>query len=96
MIESFAQDLAEHLFRDVTSKDVLGFPMELRRGAKRKLLMLAAAVDLQDLKVLPGNRLEALKRDWKGYYSIRINDRWRIVFQWDRGNAMNVQIVDYH
>ncbi len=96
MIESFAQDLAEHLFTGVESKDVRSFPAELRRGAKRKLLMLAAAVDLKDLSAPPGNRLEALKGEWKGWHSIRINDRWRVVFRWAGGNALKVRIVDYH
>ena len=55
-----------------------------------------AATSLKDLSGLPGNRLEALKGDRKGQYSIRINDRWRICFEWHEGNAENVEIVDYH
>jgi proteic killer suppression protein len=54
------------------------------------------AADLSDLKVPPGNRLEGLKGDWKGFHSIRINDQWRVVFRWSGGNAFDVQIVDYH
>ena len=96
MIKSFGHKLAEHLFTAVSSKEIRNFPMELRRGAKRKLLMLAAAGELQDLKVPPGNRLESLKGRWGGFYSIRINDRWRVMFQWEMGHAFDVKIVDYH
>ncbi|MFH1016607.1 MAG: type II toxin-antitoxin system RelE/ParE family toxin, partial [Pseudomonadota bacterium] len=72
------------------------FPQELRRSARRKLLYLHEAADLRDLRVPPGNRLEALKGRWKGFHSIRINDQWRVVFKWTNGNAFEVQVVDYH
>ena len=68
----------------------------IERAARLKLDRLEAAVALKDLAVLPGNRLEGLKGDRKGQFSIRINDRWRICFQWERGNAEHVEIVDYH
>jgi len=58
--------------------------------------MLNAAYQLDDLRSPPGNRLEALKGDLKGFYSIRINDQWRIIFQWQNGNVLAVKIVDYH
>ena len=64
--------------------------------AERKLAMLDAAVDLQDLRSPPGNRLEALKGDRTGQHSIRINDQWRICFVWGAQGAENVEIVDYH
>ena len=70
----------------------------VERAARLKLDRLEAAVELKDLAALPGNRLEALKGDRKGQYSIRINDQWRICFEW-RGDApgpSNVEIVDYH
>jgi toxin HigB-1 len=67
----------------------------IERGARRKLEMLASAVRLEDLRVPPGNRLEALKGNRKGQYSIRINDQWRICFRWNDG-AEDVEIVDYH
>jgi len=70
--------------------------LELRRIARRKLLYLHDAVELKDLQAPPGNRLEVLKGDRKGFHSIRINDQWRIVFRWQRGQVLNVQIVDYH
>ena len=63
---------------------------------RRKLLYLHDAAELRDLRVPPGNRLEGLKGNWKGFHSIRINDQWRVVFRWEGGNAFDVQIVDYH
>ena len=70
----------------------------IERAALLKLDRLDAAVTLSDLAALPGNRLEALKRDRKGQYSIRINDRWRVCFEWaaDSPGPSNVEIVDYH
>jgi proteic killer suppression protein len=70
----------------------------VERAARLKLDRLEAAVDLRDLAALPGNRLEALKGDRKGQYSIRINDQWRICFEWpgSASGPMNVEIVDYH
>jgi proteic killer suppression protein len=68
----------------------------MRRTALRKLAVLDAAVNLNDLRAPPGNRLEALKGDRKGQHSIRINDQWRICFTWTRTGPEHVQIVDYH
>lgn len=70
----------------------------IERAARLKLDRLEAAVTLKDLAALPGNRLQALKGDRKGQYSIRINDQWRICFEWPEGSAgpVNVEIVDYH
>jgi toxin HigB-1 len=96
VIESFGNALAEDLFDDRNSKATKGLPQELRRAARRKLQYLHEAADLRDLKIPPGNRLEGLKGDWKGFHSIRINDQWRVVFRWSGGNAFDVQIVDYH
>lgn len=62
----------------------------------RKLAQLDAAERLDDLRVPPGNRLEALKRDRRGQYSIRVNDQWRVCFRWRDGDAYDVEIVDYH
>ena len=72
------------------------FPRHLHRVALRKLVILDAAVALEELRVPPSNRLERLKGDRKGQYSIRINDQWRICFKWSRGDAYAVEIVDYH
>jgi toxin HigB-1 len=96
VIESFGNALAEDLFDDKNSRATKAFPPELRRVARRKLQYLHEAADLRDLKSPPGNRLEGLKGDWKGFHSIRINDQWRVVFRWSGGNAFDVQIVDYH
>ncbi|MBN2494876.1 MAG: type II toxin-antitoxin system RelE/ParE family toxin [Deltaproteobacteria bacterium] len=96
MIQSFGNRLAEDLFDDRHTKETRRVPDSLRRAARRKLLYLHDAAELVDLKAPPGNRLEALKGDWKGYHSIRINDRWRVVFQWENSAAHDVQVVDYH
>lgn len=68
----------------------------IERVAQRKLAQLDAAVELRDLNSPPGNRLEALRGDRKGQYSIRINEQWRICFAWRDGDAFEVEIVDYH
>jgi len=96
MIESFGNSLAEDLFFDLRSKETRGFPPDLLRAARRKVLYLHDVADLEDLNVPPGNRLEALKGRWRGYHSIRINDQWRIVFRWEHGRAWDVRVVDYH
>ena len=72
------------------------FPADIQRRAQVKLMMLNNAQDLNDLRVPPGNHLEALSGDRRGQHSIRINDRWRICFSWRQGNAHGVEIVDYH
>jgi proteic killer suppression protein len=69
---------------------------DIQRRALRKLLLLDAAETLDDLRSVPGNRLEKLVGDRAGQHSIRINDRWRICFRWERENAHEVEIVDYH
>jgi proteic killer suppression protein len=68
----------------------------LLRTARRKVLYLHDASELADLRVPPGNRLELLKGRWKGFYSIRINDQWRVVFKFEHGTAFEVAVVDYH
>jgi toxin HigB-1 len=92
MIRSFRSKETEALFHDV---DVLRF-RSIERIARRKLLVLHRAPALSDLRVPPGNRLEALKGDRKGQHSIRINGQWRICFVWAQGDAYDVEIVDYH
>jgi proteic killer suppression protein len=93
MIASFADRETERLFRGDPPR---GVDPRVHRAALRKLLMLDAAATLDDLRVPPGNRLEALKGDRRGQHSIRVNDQWRIVFTWMDGNAHGVAIVDYH
>jgi len=96
MIQSFGNRLAEDLYDDKDTKSVRRIPRELHRRARRKLLFLHDAAELRDLRKPPGNRLEALKGDQRGFHSIRINDQWRIVFRWQNGNAYEVQVIDYH
>jgi proteic killer suppression protein len=96
MIQSFGNRLAEDLFFDRRSRETRAFPPELMRVARRKVLYLHDAAELDDLRVPPGNRLELLKGRWKGYHSIRINDQWRVVFRWEQGHAQDVTVVDYH
>ncbi len=93
MIASFKDAATEKLFRTGTSRRL---PANLRRTAGRKLAWLHTACDLNDLRVPPGNRLEALSGDRKGQHSIRINDQYRLCFVWRDGNAHEVEIVDYH
>ena len=93
MIGSFALAETRKIFLGQVSTKL---PREIQRIARRKLLYLNDAEDLQDLLAPPGNRLEKLKGDRLGQHSIRINDQWRICFQWSDGKAKNVEIVDYH
>ncbi len=93
MIEAFASDESEKIFRGQVSKK---FPKDIQRTARRKLIYLDDAEDLQDLLAPPGNRLEKLKGDRAGQHSIRINDQWRICLKWSGNKAKNVEIVDYH
>jgi proteic killer suppression protein len=93
VIQSFRDKGTEKLFRRERSKAV---PHDLQRVALRKLVQVDAATTLDDLKVPPGNRLEALAADRKGKHSIRINDQWRVCFVWKDGHAHEVEIVDYH
>lgn len=92
MIASFRGKEAEALFNDLPVARLCA----VERQARRKLLYLNAVAALDELRQPPGNRLEALKGDRKGQYSIRINDQWRICFRWQDGNAHDVEIVDYH
>lgn len=71
-------------------------PVQVQETGRRKLRMINNAIDLNDLRIPPANRLEKLSDDLKHFYSIRINDQWRIVFKWNAGNASEVEIVDYH
>jgi proteic killer suppression protein len=91
-LRSFRDPRTSALFND---QDVPRF-RSIERVARRKLLFLHQAQRLEELKVPPGNRLEALKGDRKGQHSIRINDQWRICFRWKDGDAFDVEIVDYH
>ncbi len=93
MIESFASDETGKIYKGQLSKK---FPVEMQRTARRKLIYLDDAEDLHDLLAPPGNRLEKLKGEREGQYSIRNNDQWKICFIWSSNKANNVEIVDYH
>jgi len=93
MIRSFRDKETERLFRREPVKKI---PPSVQRPALRKLLLLDAAESLEDLRVPPGNRLEKLRGDRDGQYSIRVNDQWRICFCWEAGEAREVEIADYH
>ena len=93
MIRSFADRETERIFnRDFSRK----LPPEIQSIVRRKLLIIHAAGNLQDLRIPPGTHLEALHGDREGQYSIRINDQWRICFRWNEGNANDVEVTDYH
>ena len=92
MIRGFADRSTQRLFEDERVPRYEAF----ERQARRKLLLLDAASRLDDLRVPPGNHLEALSGDRAGQHSIRINKQWRICFRWDGGDAFDVEIVDYH
>jgi len=92
MIRSFHCKDTQRLFDDW---DVPRF-RAIERSARRKLLYLHRAIQLDDLRVPPGNRLEVMKSARAGQHSIRINDQWRICFRWQRGDVFDVEIVDYH
>jgi len=93
VIESFASEETKKIFHGQVSTKL---PKDIQRTARRKLIYLDDAEDLQDLLAPPGNRLEKLKGSRAGQYSIRINDQWRICFVWVENKARDVEIVDYH
>jgi proteic killer suppression protein len=93
MIDSFKSKSTKELWETGKSKKI---PASLRRIALRKLVLIDDAEELKDLMVPPGNRLEELKGNRDGQHSIRINDQWRICFNWVDCDAHNVEIVDYH
>jgi proteic killer suppression protein len=93
MIKSFADRATEEFWRTGKNRKV---PATIRRVAARKLQVLEAAKDLNDLRSPPGNRLEALKGDRLGQHSVRINDQFRVCFRWFEGDAYGVEITDYH
>jgi proteic killer suppression protein len=93
MIHNFADAETEKIWGGIRSRRL---PSDIQQVALRKLRLLNQAKTSDDLKMPPGNRLEALKGDRKGQYSIRINDQWRLCFNWQEGTAYDVEIVDYH
>jgi proteic killer suppression protein len=93
MILSFGNKVALQIWEGKRSKEL---PNVIQEIARRKLRMLNNSIDIKDLMIPPSNRLEKLKGELKEFYLIRINDQWRIVFNWEKGNASDVKILDYH
>ncbi len=93
MIQSFADKVTAAVFSGL---EVRGLPRTVQEPARRKLKLIDAAVSLESLRVPPGNRLESLRGDRRGQWSIRINEQWRICFRWEHGDAFEVEVVDYH
>ena len=96
MIITFGDKATEHLYHGKTSKETRKYPRDIVKAAIRKLDMLNASQDLIDLRSPPGNQLESLRGNLKGFHSIRINKQWRIIFKWAAGQATEVTITDYH
>ena len=93
MIKSFKNLAAEAAWQ---RRHIKGVPNDIMKVANRKLTQIHNARDLNDLRAPPGNRLEALSGDRQGQHSIRINDQWRVCFEWRDGDAYELEIVDYH
>lgn len=93
MMVSFGCKETEKIWNGIVSKKL---PIEIQEIARRKLRMINNSIDINDLRIPPANKLEKLKGNWKDYYSIRINNQWRIIFKWKNGNASEVEIIDYH
>lgn len=96
MIVSFGDEATADLYHGRQTRRVRRFPHNITRRALHKLDILNGASELVDLRSPPGNRLEPLKGDWAGYYSIRVNSQWRLVFRWEENNACDVRLIDYH
>lgn len=96
MIRSFRSKTAEDLYDGINSKLSRRIPKELHSKIYRLLDQLNAATRLETMKVPPSNMLENLKGNLKGYYSIRVNKQWRVVFRWSGSDAFNVDVLDYH
>ena len=93
MIISFGNPETEQVW---LGNRVKKLPIEVQNAGRRKLRMLNNSIDIADLRIPPANRLEKLSGKLKEFYSIRINDQWRIIFKWNAGNAFEVEIIDYH
>jgi len=96
MIVSFGDRATADLYHGRATRRARRFPDDVIRAALRKLDVLNGARSLADLRAPPGNRLEALRGDLKGRHSIRVNERWRIVFRWQGSDAHEVELTDYH
>ena len=93
MIRSFGDKETEKIWEGIVSKKL---PFDIQNVARRKLRMINSSQDINDLRIPPANRLEKLKGNLNSYHSIRINNQWRIIFEWKNDDAYEVKIVDYH
>jgi toxin HigB-1 len=93
MIVSFDDKTTQKIWN---GERVKGFSTDIQEITRRKLRMLNNSFDIKDLLIPPSNRLEKLKGRLKDFYSIRVNDQWRIIFKWENGNAYYVELIDYH
>ncbi|MCL2017791.1 MAG: type II toxin-antitoxin system RelE/ParE family toxin [Alphaproteobacteria bacterium] len=93
MVKSFKCKETQKIYDGIVSKK---FPHDIQSRARRRLDFLDAAENIEDLRIPPSNNLEKLSGDRAGQYSIRINDKWRVCFEWKDGEVENVEIVDYH
>ena len=96
MIISFGDKVTADVFNGISNSRVRRLPHQIVEYAVMKLDILNSAHNIDDLRSPPGNRLEQLSGNLRGFYSIRINNQWRIIFRWDANNAYDVRIVDYH
>ncbi len=96
MIQSFADETTADLFRERNTRAARRVPADIWRIVQRKLKALDVAARLDDLRIPAGNRLEALKGDQAGRYSVRVNDQYRVTFRWEQGHAYEVRVEDYH
>ena len=93
MVRSFKTKETEKVWKGERSSKL---PLEVQKVGRRKLRMLNNSIDINDLRIPPANRLENLSGKFAEFYSIRINNQWRIIFKWSQGHAFDVQIIDYH
>ena len=93
MIKSFGSKETEKIWNGTRSTKL---PPDIQHAGRRKLRMINNSISIIDLRIPPSNRLEKLTGDLKDFYSIRINDQWRIIFKWEDGHALNLEIIDYH
>jgi len=93
VIKSFNSSETEKIWNGSKSKKI---PIKIQNVARRKLRMINNSVNINDLRIPPANRLEKLKGNLKGYYSIRINEKYRIIFKWKANHAHEIEIIDYH
>jgi proteic killer suppression protein len=96
MLKSLADKATQDIYDGINSRQARKLPRELHSKARRLMDQINAAPTLDMLRIPPSNRLENLKGDWAGFWSLRINDQWRIVFRWQGQDALDVQVIDYH